>query len=403
MYRRRRIAVAGSLGVLLAAGVYLPMTLLAPVGEAKATIAEPPAIVLPAPELDLPGYGTAAIGTTDDDALLGSAGDGETLPMASITKVVTALVVLQQKPLDGVDDEGPTIEMGERALEIYDEVLADDGQVAPVESGLRLSEREVLELALVHSANNYAIILADWAFGSQKAFVTAARAWLADEGLDSVTINEPSGLDEDNVATAADLVALGRLALADPVVADIVRDKRITVDGVGTFTNTNALLGEYGVTGIKTGTLDEANLLFSAEYVLGDRTITLVGTILGAEDHDVLDDDVVELLASTEAGFQQVPLVTAGTRFATLTTAWGDTADIVAAQDAAVVAWTGDAVTTAVDMPTVTLADDGDAAGSVVYTVGEQTITVPLVVDGALDDPGPAWRLSHPGLAFGAP
>ncbi|MBN9607035.1 MAG: D-alanyl-D-alanine carboxypeptidase [Actinomycetales bacterium] len=402
VYRRRRLAVGGGLLATLAAAVYLPMTLLAPLQPADLSPTPTPDEALPGVALDLPGYGAAAIGAVGYDGVLAAQESSSPLPLASITKVVTALVVLDAHPL-AADEAGPTLTMGSTDVGYLGQVLADDGQAAPVTEGLQLSERQVLELALVHSANNYALSLSTWAFGSQEAFVQAAAAWLAAQGFTTIVVNEPTGLDPANVGSATELVRLGELALANPVIAQIVGTGSIDVPGVGSFDNTNALLGVDGVTGIKTGTLDEANLLFSASYDVEGEAVTLVGVILGAVNHRILDDDVVALLDTARVGFVRVPLVTAGESFGTLATDWGDTAQAVATEDASVVVWNAGVVTTRARIDPVLLGDDGDPVGSVTITVGPDTVTVPLELDGELDDPGPWWRLGHPGLAFGAP
>src|SRR5690606_12618891 len=107
---------------------------------------------------------------------------------------------------------------------------------------------------------------AGWAYGSQSGFLAAARGWLEANGLEHTTIVEPTGIDARNVSTPRDLLALGRLAMANPVIAEIVASETLDVPGLERRSNTNTLLGVSGVHGIKTGTLDGAgsNLLFSA-------------------------------------------------------------------------------------------------------------------------------------------
>ena len=179
------------LGTLL----YLPLTLLAPLEPAAAQIvAEEPAAT-PAVALDWPEYGRGAIGLLDDDEVLASYGGDEAYPMASVTKIVTALVVLDKHPL-AVGEPGPTIRMGaaDVALRSHysDEFRA---KVFPVWAGLSFTERELLDLALIESAANYAGSLVNWAFGSDEEFAAAARTWLDAHGLAGITIVEPTGLD----------------------------------------------------------------------------------------------------------------------------------------------------------------------------------------------------------------
>ncbi len=136
---------------------------------------------------------------------------------------------------------------------------------------------------LLPSANNYAISLANWAFGSQDAFVTAATSWLQAHGLSDTHLVEPSGLSPQNVSTPANLVTIGQIALANPVLASIVSLTSADIPGVGTLTNTNTLLGSLGINGVKTGTTGEAGycLLFSSNFTVGTQQVTVVGVLLG--------------------------------------------------------------------------------------------------------------------------
>lgn len=402
IYRRRRIVVFGGLFAILAGIAYLPLTLLAPVVETSPAIAAPAVEAQPAAELVWPSYGAAAVGAVGylDDTVLGSSGSEKKLPMASIMKVITALVTLEKHPL-GIDEEGPLIVMGDADIGFYNRQVAMNGSVSWVARGLDFTERELLELTLVHSANNYAESLVHWAFGSQDAFLTAARAWLEDHGLSDIRVVEPTGIDPAGTATAVDLVALGRLALQNPVVAEIVASKAVQVPDIGQVTNTNVLLGRDGIDGIKTGTLDGANLLFSASITVGAREIELVGVVLDGPDHATINNAIRAMVEQVQAGFREVRLITEGEIVAEYSTPWGDEADAVAAHDASVVVWGDTPVTVTATAREIRLAEKGEEVGELVFTAGPHTVTVPLVLAQDVEDPGPWWRLGHPEIIFG--
>src|SRR5664279_2402873 len=221
IFRRRRIIVFSVIGVLLSTAFYLPMTLLAPLGEVSATVIAPATPDLAEPELAFPNYGASAIAAIDRSGVLARAGSDEALPIASITKVITALVVLDAEPL-GADEAGPTITFGPADLDYYYTQQAQFGLVWPVFDGQKLSQREVMNVVLLASANNYAQSLARWAYGSDDAFVAAAAKWLGANGLENTTLIEASGIQETNTSTAQDLTKLARLAISSPVVAAIV-------------------------------------------------------------------------------------------------------------------------------------------------------------------------------------
>ncbi len=87
------------------------------------------------------------------------------------------LVVLEKKPLTG-SQQGPTITFTDRDVQIYDQVIANNGSNAPVAAGWKLTERQAIETTMLPSANNYAESLAIWAYGSVPKFLTAAKAFL---------------------------------------------------------------------------------------------------------------------------------------------------------------------------------------------------------------------------------
>jgi D-alanyl-D-alanine carboxypeptidase (penicillin-binding protein 5/6) len=395
------VTVFGGLGILLASGFYLPFTLLAPLTATPAQILPWTAPVTEAPVLEWPGYGASAIGAIDFPGTLAISGSTEPLPIASITKVITALVVLESKPL-GLDEAGPDISFTSADVSLYTSYLHRNGKVEPVRAGIVLNQRQVMQLTLVASANNYTASLVNWAFGSEEAFLPVARAWLDAHDLNSTFLTDATGMNPENRATATDLIELGKIALADPIVSVLVDTEHISIPGVGEIDNTNDLLGEGGVRGIKTGTLDEAGacLLFAADYQIGSQLVTVIGVMLGGVDHPHLDQDIRELLATAQSGFHEVELTTAGTNFASYSTAWGDRSDVVATTGASVVLWADTPISLLVQAAPVTLDEAGTEVGSLSFSVGTRIVEVPLELKSEIDDPGTWWRLTHPGELF---
>ncbi|MEP6481940.1 MAG: D-alanyl-D-alanine carboxypeptidase [Rhodoglobus sp.] len=401
IYRRRRITVFGGLILLLAMGFYLPLTLLAPLSPAVAEVQPWSAPATAPATLTFPGYGAVGIGAVGFPGVLASSGTANQLPIASLTKVVTALTVLDAKPL-ALGATGPDITFTDADMGFYDDLVAQDGVVAPVVPGQVISERNILDVMLMASAGNYADSVAVWAFGSEPAFLDAVKVWLAKAGLANTTITDPTGILASNTSSVADLLQLGKLALSNPVVAQIVSTVSLDVPGVGAVANRNELLGVDGVDGIKTGTLDESGacLLFSAKKNVGDHTIEIVGVALGGPDHPTVNADMHALLDQVTAGFHSVELVAKGDDFANYDTPWGDTASAVAAKTASVVVWSTTPMSVAVHADPLGTSRANSPAGSVVFTVGDKTITVPLEVAGRIADPGPWWRLTNPSKLF---
>src|SRR5690606_11040347 len=106
----------------------------------------------------------------------------EPVPMASITKLVTALVVLDAHPI-AAGEAGPEVTMTPSDVSIYRTYDNLGASVAPVRAGEVYTQFELLQIMLIDSAGNYAVSLVNWGFGSEAAFVDAARTWLAEQGL----------------------------------------------------------------------------------------------------------------------------------------------------------------------------------------------------------------------------
>ncbi len=401
VYRRRRIVVFGSAALVLAAGFYLPLTLLAPLPGSEPVVSEP-AVVLPgAPAIDFPPYGASGFGAVGYDGVLASAGTADPLPIASITKVITALVVLEEHPLE-VGEAGPMATFTAVDEQFYADQVAQDGIVAPVAAGQTMSERNMLDLALMASANNYAQSVATWAFGSESAYVEAARDWLQRQGMTGTTITDATGIQPSNTSTVSDLITLAKRAIANPVVAQIVATTAVEVPGIGLVENRNGLLGIDGIDGIKTGTLDESGacLLFSQDITVGSQSVTLVGVVLGGPDHDTINAAIRGMLGQADSGFVDVTLAGADQTVAEYTTPWGDSARVVPVEPVTSAVWSGSIVDADVSVDNVHLVEPGHEVGTLTFHVGEQTISVGLAVAGEIDDPGPWWRLSNPGQLF---
>ncbi|MBM7504788.1 D-alanyl-D-alanine carboxypeptidase family protein [Agromyces aurantiacus] len=401
VYRRRRFVVFGTLGMLLAGlvggGAYATTTLGAPVPAAAPAVIDPAPLAAAPQVVDQPDFGAWAVGAVGFDGTLAAGNEASSMPIASIAKVVTSLVLLEQHPIPA-GEGGPDIRYTDADVAIYWDMVAQNGSVAPVVPGSTLSLKESLEAMLLPSGNNYANSLAVWGFGSVDAYVERANAWADEHGLSTLRIADPSGLSLENTASATDLVRLGQLALEEPTLADIVATKQVDIPELGTLKNSNKLLGTHGVDGIKTGTTDDAaNLLFSADVAVGSSSVTIVGVLLGGANHPAVRQAIAEMIDTIAPGFHEVVAVKAGTELATYSTPWGDTASARTSESASVVVWSDTPVDVSVDAEPIRLAQDGSDVGTAVVTAGTQRIEVPLVLDGTVDDPGTWWRLTNPG------
>jgi D-alanyl-D-alanine carboxypeptidase (penicillin-binding protein 5/6) len=122
-----------------------------------------------------------------------------------------------------------------------------------VAAGEAISERHALEVLLLPSADNMAWRLARWDAGSQAAFAARMNAAARRLGMTGTSYTDPSGLNPSTASTAADQVRLGMAAMQVPALAAIVDMPTAVVPVAGTIRNTNTLLGQDGIAGLKTG------------------------------------------------------------------------------------------------------------------------------------------------------
>jgi D-alanyl-D-alanine carboxypeptidase (penicillin-binding protein 5/6) len=263
-----------------------------------------------------------------------------------------------------------------------------------------MSERDALETMLVVSACNYAEAMADWAFGSNAGFVSATKKWLAANGLAHTKMVEPTGLDPHNTGTPSDMIALGKLAMANPTVADMVAKTRLDIPFLTDMSSTNTLLGTDGVNGIKTGTLEDfgSDLLYSAKVpVTGlDQPLTVIGVVLGGETRDSVNNEVTNLIDSLKAGFHEVPVAEDDEKVGTYTTPWGASATMVLGSSGSVFTYSNTKITSTMTISTLKSGKNGEKVGSVTWKAGTSTVTVPVVLQGNITPPTAWWRLTHP-------
>lgn len=409
--RRRRtrgiVALLVVVAMLAGAGGYVAWALNAPL-PVPAGEAQPPVVEVPAAaEVKMPAGGAAAISVAGGDEFLGpdasgiwmASGGDEPRPMASISKLVTALVILDAKPLSSADDPGPTITFSKADHDLYDKYYLQNATIAEMPIGSRMSLRDALSTMLLVSACNYAEAVSTWAFGSQSAFLAATKRWLAANGFSATRLVEPTGLDARNVSTPSELIALGKLAMANPAIAAIVATETLQVPGIPPRGNTNTLLGVDGIRGIKTGTLgpENSNLLFSSVLDVGaGKPLEITGVVMGNFSHENTDLDVRALLESIKAGFHRVTVGTSGQSLGTYTTPWGASARMVLAQDASLFTWSDTPIEAMMTPMSLKTGEKGEQLGSVTWTAGSQTVTVPVVLDATIAQPDQWWRLTHP-------
>lgn len=249
-------------------------------------------LCLPAGDASLP---VALTGVSARGAVLMEAESGDVvfgqnqnarLPMASTTKIMTALIALEELPLDTV-------------ITITSASVGIEGSSIYLVEGEKLTLEQLLYALMLESANDAAVAIAVAVAGSVEDFATLMNEKASELGLVDTHFVNPHGLDhEDHYTTAKELALITRAALENPVFREICSTKRKTIplhgsEGVRLLLNHNKLLEAYeGCIGVKTGfTKKTGRCLVSAAKREG---VTLIAVTLGDpndwRDHsDMLD------------------------------------------------------------------------------------------------------------------
>jgi D-alanyl-D-alanine carboxypeptidase (penicillin-binding protein 5/6) len=206
------------------------------------------------------------------------------VPIASITKLMTVLVTLDHARLtDVVRVDRAAAAVGESSI--------------PLRAGDRLTVRDLIEAALIQSANNAADALALHVAGSYPAFARLMNAKAAELGLDGTHFVRPDGLDvPGHLSTARDVTKLARIAMRVPFVRATVRKTTETIAGGRVLHTWNDLLSTFPrLIGVKTGHTSEAG--WSEVAAAKGRGTTIYATILGSPDRSRRNADLASLLA----------------------------------------------------------------------------------------------------------
>ena len=302
------------------------------------------------------------------------------VPIASITKLMTALVVLDHaKPGDTVTVAAPAAVVGESSINLH--------------AGEQLTVRDLLAGALIQSANDAAYALAEHVGrGSVERFVRMMNAKAAELGLTETHFARPDGLDTPgHLSSAHDVLILARTAMQRPLIRSLVRERSARIAGGRSLSTWNDLLGRYpGLYGVKTGHTDDAGW---CEIAVARRDGTTVyAVILGSPTRDRRNADLASLLNWGFHRFARLQVVEGGKRYASAEIPFSDDSLPLVAEKgvAATVLATRPLVETVVAPMVVDLpVRKGQRLGEVRVTeAGRLVAKVPLVASRDVDEAG---------------
>jgi D-alanyl-D-alanine carboxypeptidase (penicillin-binding protein 5/6) len=387
--------------LVVAIGVGAGLQLSRPVPAASFHVTMPDSVRLAgsSPPLPWPTVGSAAL-TMEGVGSLGEVGSNRPVPVASITKVMTAYVVLKDHPL-GPGATGPDITVTAATVAAYQVGLLTQQSVVRVSSGESLTEVQALEGLLIPSGNDIAVLLADWDAGSTAAFVAKMNSAAQSLGLDATHFDDVSGLDPGSVSTPSDLIGLGEAAMALPAFARVASMGEATLPVAGRVINFDYALGHDGIVGIKTGSDAAAGgcFLFEAQRSVGGRTVSFVGAVLGQRTSSPITaalDDAENLAQAAFAAVTPRPLVSAGRLAGKIVAPWGASADVSAEQPPTIIGWPGLTVPARVvvgALPAVVAR--GSRIGVLEVDLGGRDVGVVLRASQPLRGPSVIWRLTR--------
>jgi D-alanyl-D-alanine endopeptidase (penicillin-binding protein 7) len=193
------------------------------------------------------------------------------VPIASITKLMTAMVMLDAR-----------LPMDEAVSVVEDDLNRIRRAKSRLPVGMTLTRSEMLKLALMASENRAALALARSYPGGAAAMVAAMNAKASVLGMQNTRFFDPTGLDSDNVSTAQDLVKMVAAAHSYPVIQQYSTSASHSVEGLKgrtvRFSNTNPLVksASWDIGVSKTGYITEAGLCLVMEATLNQRPVIIV-------------------------------------------------------------------------------------------------------------------------------
>lgn len=349
-----------------------------------------------------PSSGEAALATWDGK-LIGTSGPVAAVPIASVTKVMTAYLTLTEHPL-ALGRGGPSFTITASEAAHLSARIAAGESLVDVYAGETFDELQALQALLIPSADNMAAALARFDAGSRSAFVARMNSTAASLGMTHTHFVDPSGLDPGSVSDPADLVRLAAAAMRLPVFARIVDEPSTTIPAVGTVTNYNSLVGTDGFVGIKTGSTPRAGgcLLFAVVRGVDGRRVRLLGAVLGQQGTSITSiisaalDASRRLVDSWYSSLADTVLIPAGTPVLSLRRA-GVTTRVVTDSPLRVLAPPGSQVSVRLRLSG---GDPGRArpgepiTGRLVASTETGTVSVGLSGH-APPSPSLGWRLGH--------
>lgn len=215
----------------------------------------------------------------------------EPLPPASVTKVMTLLLVME-----AIDDGKIKLE---DMVTVSEHAASMGGSQIYLKVGEQMSVGDMIKSVVVSSANDAAVALAEHIAGSEQSFVSLMNERAVSLGMSTANFENTNGLDDtssNHVCSAMDIAIMSRELLKHEKILDYTTIWQDTIrDGAFTLSNTNRLIRFYtGANGLKTGSTSKAKFCISATAKRDD--MQLICVIMGSPTRDIRNDEAKRLL-----------------------------------------------------------------------------------------------------------
>ncbi|MEV5784943.1 D-alanyl-D-alanine carboxypeptidase family protein [Streptomyces sp. NPDC048448] len=356
-------------------------------------------------DLPWPGHGQSAI-EVEGVGSLGTDGKQAPAPIASVAKIMTAYVILQEHPLKG-SEGGEKITVDQQA---EDESKLPDESTAAMSKGQQFTEREMLQMLMIPSGNNAARLLARWDSDS-KSFVAKMNAAAKKLGMTNSTYTDPSGLQKTTVSTATDQLKLAKQVMQNDVFRGIVGMASAQIPGLDSkiYNNNDLLVKQVGVIGLKTGSSTPAggNLVWAATKTVNGKQQTIYGAVLGqnAGTGKVWDSlqlaltNSQKLIDKVQKGLTSATVVKKGDVVGYVDDQLGGRTPVVATKNMTAVGWPGLKTKLSIGEDGQAVPHTGKAGETVgVLTVGDgssHAVKIPVALQKDLAEPGFGAKLTR--------
>lgn len=297
----------------------------------------------------------------------------EQLPIASVTKIMTMLLIMEE-----VDSGRMTLE---DLVSVSENAMSYGGSTMFLETGEQLSVNDMLKGIAVASANDGCVAMAEHIAGSESAFVDMMNAKAAELGMENTHFMNTNGLDEDNhYSSARDVAIMSRELIKHEKIFDYTTIWTDELRG-GKFqlANTNKLIRFYdGANGLKTGSTSKALCCLSATAKRDD--MQLIGVVLGAPTSEKRFSSAKAMLDYGFSHYGVKKLVTKGDAFenAEVTKGVAETVGVVSDDDcSALLEKTKNSEVTeeiTMDEELIAPIEKGQRVGTVKYTIDGETV-----------------------------